>query len=157
MLSDVDGIPLELFVFNFNRRFSEILFIKELWPLKVKADGGREKKTGKKRGKKRNEKVNDNAGFSFLCSQRNGVCSKGEVIYQAWDTVFYHQMQHQEQSWKYDAQRRIFWRSSRVFHLVMNTASDAWYFFPNKIILEGEIKDAKLRSFSSDFQILIKI
>ena len=66
------------FVFNFNRRFGEI-------PLKVKAEGEREKKKnkqkktkkpGKKRGKKRNEKVNDNAGFSFLCSQRNGVCSK---------------------------------------------------------------------------------
>ena len=51
----------------------------------------------------------------------------------------------------------VFLTIFEVFHLVMNTASDAWYFFPNKIILEGEIKDAKLRSFSSDFQILIKI
>ena len=66
-----------------------------------------EKKNRQKRGKKRNEKVNDNAGFSFLCSQRNSVCSKWEVICQAWDTVFHHQMQLQEESWKYDAQRSI--------------------------------------------------
>lgn len=57
MLSDVDGIPLELFVFNFNRRFGEILFIKELWPLKVKADGEREKKKkAKKEGRKEMKK-----------------------------------------------------------------------------------------------------
>ena len=57
MLSDVDGIPLELFVFNFSRRFGEILFIKELWPLKVKAEGEREKKkTDKKEGRKEMKK-----------------------------------------------------------------------------------------------------
>lgn len=57
MLSDVDGIPLELFVFNFNRRFGEILFIKELWPLKVKADGEWEKKKqAKKEGRKEMKK-----------------------------------------------------------------------------------------------------
>ena len=55
MLSDVDGIPLELFVFNFNRRFGEIPFIKELRPLKVKAEGEREKKK-KNRQKRREEK-----------------------------------------------------------------------------------------------------
>ena len=31
-----------------------------------------------------------------------------EVIYQAWDAVFHHQMKHWEESWKYDAQRSIF-------------------------------------------------
>jgi len=31
-----------------------------------------------------------------------------QVIYQAWDVVFHHQMKHQEESWKYDAQRSIF-------------------------------------------------
>ena len=51
----------------------------------------------------------------------------------------------------------VFLTVFEVFYLVMNTASNARYFFPNKLILEGEIKDAKLRSFSSDFQILIKI
>ena len=58
MLSDVDGIPLELFVFNFSRRFGEILFIKELWPLKVKAEGEREKKKkpDKKEGRKEMKK-----------------------------------------------------------------------------------------------------
>ena len=32
----------------------------------------------------------------------------GDVIYQAWDAVFHHQMEHWEESWKYDAQRSIF-------------------------------------------------
>ena len=31
-----------------------------------------------------------------------------DVIYQAWDAVFHHQMKHWEESWKYDAQRSIF-------------------------------------------------
>ena len=31
-----------------------------------------------------------------------------------------------------------------------------WYYFSNKMILEGEINDAKMGSFSSDFQTLIK-
>ena len=30
-----------------------------------------------------------------------------EVIYQAWDAVFHHQMKHREKSWKYNAQRSI--------------------------------------------------
>ena len=37
-----------------------------------------------------------------------------------------------------------------------NTVSNAWYYFSNRMILEGEIKDAKMSSFSSDFQTLIK-
>ena len=36
------------------------------------------------------------------------------------------------------------------------TVSNAWYHFSNKMILEGEIKDAKMNRFSSDFQTLIK-
>ena len=31
-----------------------------------------------------------------------------QVIYQAWDAVFHHQMKHWEESWKYDAQQSIF-------------------------------------------------
>ena len=37
-----------------------------------------------------------------------------------------------------------------------NTVSNAWYYFSNKMILAGEIKDAKKSSFSSDFQTLIQ-
>ena len=43
-----------------------------------------------------------------------------------------------------------------VFHLVMKHVSNAWYYFSNKMILGGEIKDIKMTSFSSDFQTLIK-
>ena len=49
-----------------------------------------------------------------------------------------------------------FWRTSRCFIQWWNTVSNAWYYFSNKMILEGEIKDAKTSSFSSDFQTLIK-
>ena len=37
-----------------------------------------------------------------------------------------------------------------------NTVSNVWYFFSNKIIFEREIKDAKMSSFPSDIQTLIK-
>ena len=50
-------------------------------------------------------------------------------------------------SWTYDAQRR--W----------DTVAHACYYFSYNIAqndLEGEIKDAKMSSFSSDFQTLIK-
>ena len=50
-----------------------------------------------------------------------------------------------------------FWRTSRCFIWWWNTVSNAWYYFSNKMILEGEIKDAKMSSFSSDFQTLIKL
>ena len=43
-----------------------------------------------------------------------------------------------------------------MFHLVMKHLLNAWYYFSNKMILEREIKDAKMSSFSSDFQTLIK-
>ena len=38
----------------------------------------------------------------------------------------------------------------------MKHVSNAWYFFWNKMILDGEIKDAKMSSFPSDFQTLMK-
>ena len=44
-----------------------------------------------------------------------------------------------------------FWRTSRYFICWWNTVSSAWYYFLNKVILE-EIKDAKMSSFSPDFQ-----
>ena len=49
-----------------------------------------------------------------------------------------------------------FWRTSRCFIWWWITVSNAWYYFSNELILEGEIKDAKMSSFSSDFQTLIK-
>ena len=69
-------------------------------------------------------------------------------MYQARDAVFHHQIKHREESWKYDAQRSI---SDEL-----RGASSAWYYFSNKMILQGEIKDAKMGSFSSDFQTFIK-
>ena len=44
-----------------------------------------------------------------------------------------------------------FWRTSRYFICWWNTVLNAWYYFLNKVILE-EIKDAKMSSFSPDFQ-----
>ena len=74
---------------------------------------------------------------SNLCINCGRLCL--DVIYQAWDVVFHHQT-----------------RISRCFVWWWNTVSNAWYYFSNKMIFEGEIKDAKLSSFSSDFQTLIK-
>ena len=57
---------------------------------------------------------------------------------------------------KYDMPRSIFdklWSVSsgdETLHSVLDI------YFSNKMILEGEIKDAKMISFSSDFQTLIK-
>ena len=48
---------------------------------------------------------------------------------------------------KYDAQRSIFDELQGVEYLIL---------LLNKMILEGEIKVAKISSFSSDFQTLIK-
>ena len=73
-----------------------------------------------------------------------GLCKSGgilEVRYQAWNAVFDHQMKQLEESWKYDAQCSIFdelWGVSSG----AKTLSNAWYYFSNKMILEGENKDA---------------
>ena len=75
-----------------------------------------------------------------------------DVTNEAWDAVFHHQMKHREDSWEYDAQRSIFYELRGV----SNTVSNGWYYFSNKMILEGDIKDAKMNSFSSDFQTLMK-
>ena len=50
-----------------------------------------------------------------------------------------------------------FWWTLRCFICWRNTVSNAWYYFSNKIILEGETKDAKMSSFSCDFKTLINI
>ena len=50
-------------------------------------------------------------------------------------------MKQLEESWKYDAQCSIFdelWGVSSG----AKTLSNAWYYFSNKMILEGENKDA---------------
>ena len=46
--------------------------------------------------------------------------------------------------------------TSRCFIWWWNSVSNAWYYFSNKIVVEGATKDAKMSSFSSDFQTLIK-
>ena len=48
-----------------------------------------------------------------------------------------------------------FWRTSRCCIWWWNTVSNAWHYFTNKMNLGGEIKDAKMSSFSCDFQSLI--
>ena len=40
-----------------------------------------------------------------------------------------------------------FWQTSRCFIQWWNTVLNAWYYLSNKMILEGEIKDAKTSSF----------
>ena len=50
-----------------------------------------------------------------------------------------------------------FWRTLRWFIWWWNTVSNAWYYFSNKMILDGEIKVGKVTSFSSDFQQSLKI
>ena len=65
-------------------------------------------------------------------------------------------MKHRGESWKYDVLWSIFDdRTSSWFIWWWITVSNAWYYFSNKMILDGEIKDAKMASFSSDFQTLI--
>ena len=49
-----------------------------------------------------------------------------------------------------------FWPTSRCFIWWWNTVPNAWYYLSNNMIFEGEIKDAKTSSFSSDFETLIK-
>ena len=51
-----------------------------------------------------------------------------------------------------------FWRKFEVFHLVWwwNTVFNASYYYSTKMILKGEINEAKMSSFSSDFQTLVE-
>ena len=56
---------------------------------------------------------------------------------------------------KYDAQRSIF-VELRGVSSGYETVSNAWYYFSNKVILEGEINDVKMSRFSFEFQTLIK-
>ena len=58
-------------------------------------------------------------------------------------------MKHREESWKYDEQWSIF---NKLRGVSSGDETLCRYYFSNKMILEGEIKDAKLSSFSSDFQ-----
>ena len=64
-------------------------------------------------------------------------------------------MKHQEESWKYAAQRSIF-DELRGVSSGDEKEANAWYYFSKKIILVGEIKDTKMSSFSSDLQTLFK-
>ena len=51
-----------------------------------------------------------------------------------------------------------FWRNFEVFYLVWwwNTMFNASYYYSTKMILKGEINEAKMSSFSSDFQTLVE-
>ena len=68
------------------------------------------------------------------------------VMFQAFDAVCHHQIKHREESWKYDGQRGIF-DELRGVSSGDETASNAWYFLSNKMILEGKIKDIKNEQF----------
>ena len=70
-------------------------------------------------------------------------------------TVFHHQMKHQEESWKYNAQRSIF---DELRDVSSGDETLCWMLvITNKQKnLEGEIKDARMSSFSSDHQTLVK-
>ena len=80
-----------------------------------------------------------------------------EVIYQAWEAVFHHQM-HEilRRELKIRGAAEYFRQTSKCFIWWWNTVLNAWYYISNKMILEREIKDAKMSSFTSDFQTLIK-
>ena len=67
-------------------------------------------------------------------------------MFQAFDAVCHHQIKHREESWKYDGQRGIF-DELRGVSSGDETASNAWSFLSNKMILEGEIKDVKNEQF----------
>ena len=54
-------------------------------------------------------------------------------------------MEHREESWKYDAQWSIFDELWGVSSGDETFVSNVWYFFSNKIIFEGEIKDANTK------------
>ena len=65
-------------------------------------------------------------------------------------------MKHWEESWKCTTCSGVFLMNFEVlFHLLMkHYMSNAWYYFSNKKILDREIKDVKMSSFSSDYQTL---
>ena len=65
-------------------------------------------------------------------------------------------MKREEESWKYDVQWSIFDKLRGVSSGDETLLLNACYYFSNKRILEGEIKDAKMSSFSSDHQTLDK-
>ena len=64
-------------------------------------------------------------------------------------------MKHQEESWKYNAQRSIF---DELRDVSSGDETLCWMLvITNKQKnLEGEIKDARMSSFSSDHQTLVK-
>ena len=73
--------------------------------------------------------------LEFLCnisSMRRSVSSPGETL---------------RRELKIRRVAEYFWRTSRCFIWWWNTVSNAWYYFSNKMTLEGEIKDAKMAVF----------
>ena len=84
-----------------------------------------------------------------------------DVIYKPWDAVFHH---HADETLRREL--KIQPTAEYIFDELRGASSGDetlcwmlfihWYFFSNKMILPGEIKDAKINSFSSDFQTLLK-
>ena len=81
-----------------------------------------------------------------------------DVIYQAWEACnsFHHQVKHQEENWKYDAQQNILDELRGISAGDETNCWMLWCYFSNKMILGGEINDAKMSGFSADFQTLIQ-
>ena len=77
------------------------------------------------------------------------------LMYPEGDAKFNHQMKHWEESWKYDVQWSIFNKLQGVSS-GDETRVKCLILLLKKMILEGETKDAKMSSFSSVFQTLIK-
>ena len=65
-------------------------------------------------------------------------------------------MKHWGENWKYDAQRSIFDELRGVSFGDETLCRMLDITSQTKMILEGEFRDAKMSSFSSDFQTLIK-
>ena len=65
-------------------------------------------------------------------------------------------MKHWRENWKYDAQRSIFDELRGVSFGDETLCRMLDITSQTKMILEGEFRDAKMSSFSSDFQTLIK-
>ena len=55
-------------------------------------------------------------------------------------------MKQWEESWKYNVQQSIFDELRGVLY-GDETLLNAWYYFSNKMTLEGEIKNAKMSNF----------
>ena len=70
--------------------------------------------------------------------------------------MFRHQIKHREAGVENTTCSGVFLTNFEVIHLVMKHCVECLILLLKQMILEGEIKDAKMTGFSSDFQTLIK-